>query len=161
MIELTLFALLIVANGSPVVLSMLPGTPREWPIDRGLRLPDGQPLFGSSKSLPGLAIAIAATTLCSLLIGPSVWIGVLVGAFAMVGDLFSSFVKRRLHLTSGAAAIGLDQIPESLLPLLICKPLLELSWMQVLLLTLAFLTANLLISQIMYRLGVGNYPDHG
>ncbi len=146
-IELTLFALLLVANGSPVVLSLLTGKTRKWPIDGGLCLPDGQRLFGTSKTLPGLAVAVSATTLCSLLIGPSAWIGFLVGAFAMFGDLLSSFIKRRLGLASGAAAVGLDQIPESLLPVLICKPLLDLSWTQVLLLTLAFVVANLLISQ--------------
>lgn len=147
MIELTLFALLLVANGSPVVLSLLTRKTQKWPIDGGLCLPDGQRLFGTSKTLPGLAVAVSATTLCSLLIGPSAWIGFLVGAFAMFGDLVSSFIKRRLGRASGAAAVGLDQIPESLLPLLICKPLLDLSWTQALLLTLAFVVANLLISQ--------------
>jgi CDP-2,3-bis-(O-geranylgeranyl)-sn-glycerol synthase len=142
-----MFVLLLVANGSPVVLSMLTSKPRSWPVDLGLYLSDGQPLFGPSKSLPGLAVAVFATTFCSLLVGPSIWIGLLVGFFAMLGDLLSSFVKRRLGLTPGASAIGLDQIPESLLPLLICKPLLGLSWTQVLLLTLAFVVANLLISQ--------------
>ena len=148
MIELTLFALLLVANGSPVVLRMLTRRPRKWPVDRGLHLPDGQPLFGPSKSLPGLVVAVFATTFFSLVVGPSVAIGLLVGVFAMLGDLLSSFVKRRLRLAPGASAIGLDQIPESLLPLLICKPLLGLAWTQVLFLTLAFIVANLLISRV-------------
>ena len=34
------------------------------------------------------------------------------------GDLFSSFVKRRLDLASSSMAIGLDHIPESFFPLL-------------------------------------------
>lgn len=161
MSEFSLFALLIVANGSPVVLSLLSGKHRQWPVDGGLRLPDGRPLFGNSKSLPGLAIAVSATTLCSLVIGPSVWIGLLIGTFAMIGDLLSSFVKRRLGLVSGASAIGLDQVPESFLPLLICKPVLALSWTQVLVLTVAFLATNLLISRVMWQLGIRKYPKRG
>jgi len=39
-------------------------------------------------------------------------VGTLVATFAMAGDLFSSFVKRRLHLASSRMAIGLDHIPE-------------------------------------------------
>ena len=34
----------------------------------------------------------------------------------MAGDLFSSFVKRRLRLASSSMAIGLDHIPESSFP---------------------------------------------
>lgn len=52
-------------------------------------------------------------------------------------------------------ALGLDQIPESLLPLLVCMPLLGLSWQQVLLLTLTFIAAELLLSQALYRLEFG------
>src|SRR6478736_778738 len=47
--------------------------------------------------------------------------------FAMAGDLFSSFVKRRLHLASSSMAIGLDHIPESLFPLLASRWLLPLN----------------------------------
>jgi CDP-2,3-bis-(O-geranylgeranyl)-sn-glycerol synthase len=55
-------------------------------------------------------------------------------------------------------ALGIDQVPESLLPMLVCKPLLGLGWWQVLGLTLAFTIANPLISQLFYRLGVRHHP---
>ena len=45
-------------------------------------------------------------------------IGLVVAVWAMVGDCLSSFVKRRLKMPSSSMALGLDQIPESLLPLL-------------------------------------------
>ena len=51
--------------------------------------------------------------------------GLAVGA--MAGDLVSSFMKRRLRLKSEAQAVGLDQIPEVLLPLLLRKSRLGLS----------------------------------
>jgi predicted CDP-diglyceride synthetase/phosphatidate cytidylyltransferase len=157
-IELVLLALLLVANGSPVVLRMLLGERWGRPLDGDRRAADGRPLFGPSKTLAGLTVSLAATTLCALVVGPSVWIGLLIGTCAMLGDLLSSFVKRRLGLASGYMALGLDQIPESLLPLLACKPLLELSWGQVVVLTLGFLLSDLLISQLMYRIGLGKHP---
>ena len=44
-----------------------------------------------------------------------------VATFAMAGDLFSSFVKRKLHLASSSMAIGLGAHPGVfLLPL--CQP---------------------------------------
>jgi CDP-2,3-bis-(O-geranylgeranyl)-sn-glycerol synthase len=158
-IEIGLFILLLVANGSPVVMSMI--LRRDWqlPLDGGLCLADGKRLFGSSKTVPGLAVAVAATTLGAVLIGPGVWIGLSIGAFAMLGDLLSSFIKRRLGLAAGDRAIGLDQIPESLLPLLVCKPLLGLSWTQVLLLTIAFLFFNLLVSRMILRSGADKPRD--
>ncbi|HXK57554.1 MAG TPA: CDP-archaeol synthase, partial [Gammaproteobacteria bacterium] len=82
----------------------------------------------------------------------------LIGGFAMLGDLLSSFFKRRLGLNPSAMAFGLDQIPESLLPLLVCRPLLDLSWLQVCLLTLGFLILELLLSQLLYRLGIRRHP---
>ena len=131
----------------------------QLPLDGGLRLLDGKRLFGSSKTIPGLAVAVTATPLSAMLIGPGVWIGFLIGAFAMLGDLLSSFIKRRLGLAAGDWAIGLDQIPESLFPLLVCKPLLGLSWTQVLLLTAAFFLVNLLASQILHRPGSDRQKD--
>jgi hypothetical protein len=52
-------------------------------------------------------------------------IGVVVGSMAMLGDLFSSFVKRRLNLPPSSRATFLDQVPESLFPLLASRSLRE------------------------------------
>ena len=56
----------------------------------------------------------------------------------MLGDLFSSFLKRRLSFTSGDAVPGLDQIPEGLLPFLLIAPYYSLSPGYVLLFGFAF-----------------------
>jgi CDP-2,3-bis-(O-geranylgeranyl)-sn-glycerol synthase len=85
-------------------------------------------------------------------------IGVTIGLFAMLGDTTSSFIKRRLGMASSTMAPGLDHIPESMLPLLACKPLLSLSWTQVLLLSLGFMAANLLLSRLLHRLGIRRHP---
>lgn len=157
-VELALLFLLIVANGAPILVRALLGRRFAQGLDGGLVLADGQRLFGASKTIVGAIGAVLFTALVALALDMPGWLGSLIGGLAMLGDLCSSFVKRRLGLPSGAMALGLDQIPESLLPLLLCQPLLGLSWGQVLGLTLGFLLADLLISQLMYRLGIGQHP---
>lgn len=156
--ELHLLLLLFIANGSPIIARVILGEHLKRALDGGRLLADGRPILGSSKTLRGIASAILVTTLAAPLIGVSWLIGLLLAVFAMLGDLSSSFLKRRLGLQPSSMALGLDQIPESFLPLLVCRPLLELSWSQVLYLTLAFFILELLLSQLMYRLGIRKHP---
>jgi CDP-2,3-bis-(O-geranylgeranyl)-sn-glycerol synthase len=156
--EIALFLLLLAANGSPVAVRALLGGRLRTPLDAGLKLRDGRRLLGPSKTVIGVIGAILTTMLLAPLFGQPWTIGALIGAFAMLGDALSSFAKRRLGMAPGAMALGIDQVPESLLPMLVCKPLLGLGWWQVLGLTLAFTIANPLISQLFYRLGVRHHP---
>lgn len=156
--ELRLLLMLLIANASPVGLRMWLGDRLRTPVDGGLTLHDGQPLFGSSKTLAGLGASILASTLSAPLLGLHPGIGALIGACAMLGDLMTSFIKRRLCLVSSSPAPVLDQAAEALLPLLACKALLPLSWTQVAVLTTLFIGADLLISQVLYRLGIGEHP---
>ena len=67
---------------------------------------DGRTWFGTSKTVRGIVLAVLATTGAASLLGLGWKTGTLVGAMAMVGDLFASFVKRRLGLISSSQAIG-------------------------------------------------------
>ena len=158
MTTLSLLLLLLIANGTPVLARLLLGRRLRRPLDGGRVLGDGRPLFGPSKTWAGLASALAATALAAPLLGLPWWLGASTGLLAMLGDLLSSFLKRRLGLASGAMAPGLDQIPEALLPLLLCRPLLGLSWGEVLGLPVAFMAAALAISRLLYRLGLRQHP---
>src|ERR1051325_6292182 len=122
-----LIILLSVANGTPVVLKRAFGKRWSQPIDGGLVLPDGQRLFGPSKTIRGVlgSIAVTAVTAPALDLEPAV--GALAGVAAIVGDLFSSFVKRRWGFAPSTQAMGLDQIPEALLPVLACSFFLPIS----------------------------------
>jgi CDP-2,3-bis-(O-geranylgeranyl)-sn-glycerol synthase len=153
-----LLILLLVANGSPIIVRSLLGDRLRARIDAGVSLGDGHALFGESKTIVGAAVAVCTTTLLAAALGFGWTIGLLIGTLAMLGDLVSSFVKRRIGLRSSAAAPGLDQIPESLLPMLAVKPLLALSLTQVALLSLGFMLADLLISRLLYRLGFRQHP---
>jgi CDP-2,3-bis-(O-geranylgeranyl)-sn-glycerol synthase len=158
MSNLSLLLLLLVANGSPILARHALRHRLAAPIDGGRTLSDGRRLFGAGKTWRGVVTAIVATALAATLLGPSWSIGAMVGLLAMLGDLASSFVKRRLGVRAGGPAPGLDHLPESLLPLLACQPLLGLSWVEVVLLSLAFMATDLVLSRLFYHLGVREHP---
>ena len=76
----------------------------------------------------------------------------------MLGDLCSSFVKRRLRLASGERALGLDQLPESLLPLVVYRETLALTPADIVVVAFAFLATDLLLSRLLVWLGVRAHP---
>ncbi len=115
---LQLLILLMLANGTPVIAKKLLGDRYSYPLDGNLTFADGRPLFGHSKTIRGVVLAVLVTTAGAPLIGLGWKTGFLVGSFAMAGDLVSSFSKRRLNLPPSSRASGLDQVPESLFPLL-------------------------------------------
>ncbi len=153
-----LIVLLSIANGAPVLLKKLCGDRLSHPIDGGMNFFDGRPLFGHSKTIRGVLVAVALTTAGAPLLGLAASTGTLVGSMAMVGDLFSSFVKRRLNLLPSSRVTGLDQIPESLFPLLAYSGLLPLSALDILIGVAAFLIGEILLSRIFYRIGLRDQP---
>ena len=76
----------------------------------------------------------------------------------MAGDLFSSFLKRRLDLTPSSKAVGLDQVPESLLPLLVCRQALALTVLDVVVTTAIFFVGEVVLSRVLFRLHVRDRP---
>lgn len=157
-IELQLLLLILIANGVPVIATAICGQRGARPLDGGRRLGDGQRLWGDSKTWRGLLPALSVTGLAALTLGLPAQIGVIIGAAAMLGDLLSSFIKRRLGMASSSMAPGLDQIPESLLPLLAVAGKFGLTWTTIILITLGFIALELALSQVLFRLGVRNRP---
>jgi CDP-2,3-bis-(O-geranylgeranyl)-sn-glycerol synthase len=153
-----LLILVAIANGTPVLATWLCADHFGQPLDGGVVFIDGRPLFGRSKTVRGIALALIVTPLCALALGLDWQIGALVGSMAMVGDLFSSFLKRRMNLPSSSQALGLDQIPESLFPLLAASPSLSLSVSDIALGVLIFFIAELLASRLLYFLNIRNRP---
>jgi hypothetical protein len=150
--------LLVVANGTPILVQRLLGTRLATPLDGGLRLGDGRYLFGPGKTIRGVVFSIVVTALIGRLFGLGLGTGLLFGALTMAGDLSSSFIKRRLRIPSGGMAFGLDQVPESLFPLLGCMSILGLDLTSVAVLVLAFLVLELALSRLLYRLGIRDRP---
>lgn len=150
--------LLTLANGAPVIAKLMLRDRFAMPLDGNRNFADGKPLFGQSKTIRGIVVAIVVTTLGAPLIGLSLAIGLLVGATAMAGDLFSSFCKRRMGLAASSRATGLDQIPESLLPLLACRTFLALSVVDIAVACGLFFIGEILLSQLLFRLRLRDRP---
>ncbi|MCC7276709.1 MAG: CDP-archaeol synthase [Chromatiaceae bacterium] len=146
-----LLLLLIAANGAPILLAWALGPRWDWPLDGGRIHPDGRPWLGGHITTRGLVGAVLATMLLAYLLGLGAGLGALIGLLAMVGDALSSFVKRRLGLQPGDKATGLDQIPESLLPLLAVAGPYGLGWLDLALLVAAFTLFDMGVSGPLYR----------
>jgi len=150
--------LLGVANGTPIIAKKLFGKHLGDPLDGGLRWFDGRPLFGVSKTIRGLVLSIACTTLAAPLLGFDAVIGAGLAAASLLGDLASSFIKRRLAMPVHSQAPGIDQIPEALLPLLLLRDSLKLGYGDIALLIALFILLELLLSRILFKLHIRDRP---
>jgi CDP-archaeol synthase len=158
MLSLQLLALLGIANGTPILATKLLQDRFGLPLDCDLNLPDGEPLFGASKTFRGIILSVLCTSGAAVLLHLDWSIGATIAGLSMLGDLFSSFVKRRLHLPLHAQAFGLDQIPEALLPLLAVKAQLDLTSVDIAVLVIAFIALELVLSRILFRLKIRDRP---
>lgn len=141
-----LVLLLVIANGTPFVAHLLLGKFLDLPLDRNKAFMDGRPLFGPGKTVRGILSAIIATTLLAPLAGLGPAQGAVFGLLAMLGDLVSSFIKRRLGIATSHSAPLLDQLPETLLPLLVMQPVLAVTLPEIAAATAIFMAIDLAFS---------------
>lgn len=158
MLYARILLLLFAANGIPILLTRLCGTRYDRAIDGGFPWRDGRPLLGPSKTWRGLIGALIVTPLLAPWLGFTHWTGVCVAAATMAGDLLSSFCKRRLGIVSSGMALGLDQIPEALLPLLALRGEWSLTAGEIAALVAAFVVLELALSRLLYRLHIRQQP---
>ena len=158
MLTIDTLILILVANGSPIFISYLFSHRASLPVDMAYKLADQQYLFGATKTWRGLISALIITPVSALFLGYSFYFGLLIAVFAMAGDLFSSFIKRRLKKTSSARFLFLDQIPEALFPALICYFVYGLGLIQVIEIVLAFIIIELTSSFVLFRYGIRKKP---
>lgn len=152
MFALKILVILLVANTAPILFSALLPKVRRWPLDNGRRLADGRPLLGEHKTLWGFLSGIGAAGIFSLLMGLPLAMGLLIGLVSLLGDLLTSFLKRRLGLVEGETAHLFDHLLEGALPLLLCKHLFAISWSLVLVLLGLFIACGRLGSKIAQQL---------
>jgi CDP-2,3-bis-(O-geranylgeranyl)-sn-glycerol synthase len=150
--------LLAVANGAPLVAKKVLGDRLSCLLDGGVTFVDGRPLFGRSKTVRGIVLATLLSALVAPVIGLSWQLGAVIGSAAMAGDLFSSYVKRRLDLAPSSRATGLDQIPESLLPLLVCRGALALSGPDIAICVAIFFVGEVILSGLLYKVHIREQP---
>jgi hypothetical protein len=158
LVVLQLIFLLFIANGTPVIAKRVFGQHLSYPLDGGAKIYDGQRLLGPSKTVRGVLLSILVTSACAPIVGLELLIGAVVGIAAMAGDAFSSFLKRRLRLRPSSRATGLDQIPESLFPLIACRSMLALTITDVVAGVAFFFISEMILSQLLYKVGIRGHP---
>ncbi len=124
--KVTMFILVI--NGIPPVLAAALPAVAKQPVDGGRRFRDGRVLCGKHKTVRGFVGGVLAGGILGYLIGLSLFIGLLAGLLSMIGDLFSSFIKRRMGLPEGANVPILDHVFEGAFPLLLFQGIYVLPW---------------------------------
>lgn len=153
-----ILALLVVANGVPVILERIFGQRFSYPVDGGMTFPDGGPLLGPSKTWRGIAGSLALTPVVAWVIGMDAMSGLIVAGAAMLGDLTSSFVKRRLGIAPSGMALGLDQVPEALFPLIALNAVMNITVPEMAVTVAVFFVLELLLSRILFRLRIRKRP---
>ena len=110
-----LFLPAYVANSTPVVLG---GGP---PVDGGESWVDGKPILGKNKTIRGCLSGILVGTLVGFLQGNLLG-GSAQATGAILGDLLSSFLKRRYDLTPGSSMPIVDQLDFITLAVILSHP---------------------------------------
>jgi CDP-diglyceride synthetase len=155
---LQILVLLTFANGTPIVAKKIFGSRFALPLDAGIIFFDGRPVFGASKTMRGIVVSILITSAIAPFIGLDLTIGAIVASSAMAGDLFSSFVKRRLNFPPSSQALGLDQVPESLFPMLACRDALSLTIADIALGVGISFIGELILSRLLFRAHLRDEP---
>ena len=150
--------ILAFANGAPVIAAKIFGRRFEQPVDCGVKLRDGRALFGPSKTIRGVLLSIAVSAAGAPLVGVPPETGAAMGCAAMAGDLFSSFLKRRLGYEPSSRATGIDQVPESLFPLLVARQTIGLTVMDIAAAVAVFFVGEILLSRLLYKWHIRDQP---
>jgi hypothetical protein len=142
-----LLILVAVANATPIATKKVFGEVLSAPLDSG-----------AAKTVRGIVLSVLATMVVAVLLGLGWKIGAVVAATAMAGDLFSSFVKRRLRRPPSSMAVGLDQIPESLFPLIAAQWFLPVTLIDMAVGTAIFFVCGIALSRILFKLRIRDEP---
>lgn len=105
-----------VANATPVPFARI--LKKKTPIDGYRYAWDGRRILGDGKTWEGLFSGLAIGTLTGLILYlagnlggfRSIFEPTVLSIGAMIGDIFGSFLKRRIGLKRGDPAPGLDQL---------------------------------------------------
>lgn len=143
--------LLVAANATPVVVAKLAKGRGGAPLDFGYVLPDGERLFGSHKTWRGLTVGVLAAILAAAALELPLWVGAAFAAVSLAADALSSAAKRRMKLRPGTECLGLDQLGEALLPLILFSRRLSLDVTEIVVVTVAFVVLDAASARLRQR----------
>ncbi len=147
---------ILLANAVPTVMG------GGYPIDGYKKLKDGKRIFGDHKTVRGFIAGVIwgfitgiviwyvdGNTMVSLYgymgFKYPIWIGLLMGFGANIGDITGSFIKRRLNIDSGGRFPGFDQTGYMIFGLLLSWPaFISIPWQ--------FLVTLLIIAPLLHVL---------
>jgi len=155
---LQLLLLIIIANGAPIITRQWLNGRFSHAVDLDHDLADNNRIFGPSKTWRGIVSSLLVTPVVAVLLGYSIETGLMVAVYAVIGDLISSFIKRRFSMTASSMAPLLDQVPESFIPAFMLRQTFNLDILSVIWLVLIFIITELLLSHILYKWGVRKRP---
>ncbi|MCF8056881.1 MAG: CDP-archaeol synthase [Desulfocapsa sp.] len=162
LVVLKIIGFVLWVNFLPPMANVIWGERFNRAVDGGRLWFDKQPVFGRHKTIRGILFSLLGGMVVSPLIGVSWWVCGFAALLAMVGDLLSSFIKRRFNFPSGRNVIVLDQLFESLFPTLFLSRYLEMSGLQVMPVLFFFILVAYpgacFWNFIMYRPPLENYP---
>ena len=158
LVDVKLLLLLGCANTMPIVAFHIFKDRFSAPIDLGRKFVDGRPIFGPHKTWRGLVASVLGTWIAAGILHVDLINGMFLALWSMVGDMIASFIKRRLGLKSGARCTGIDQAIESLLPLVILKGSLGITWLDCFILTVLFMFLEIVLSPFFYKIGFRKNP---
>lgn len=138
LLDLKLLFFLWLINFIPPLLSFLIDSRFSLPVDLNKTFRDQKPIFGPHKTWRGLLGALFCGFLLSYLLGFPLWLGFSATLLSMIGDLLSSFAKRRLDKPSGHNFPVMDQFFEGALPFLLISPYFGLGFFRTAFLIIIF-----------------------
>ncbi len=157
-IHIKVLLLIIIANGAPIIARAIFRSHFDDPLDFGLKFFDGRPIFGPTKTMRGIFFAVMVTPVAAHFMDINWFTGFLIGLYAMFGDLFSSFIKRRKRYEPSEMALGMDQIPESLFPLIAVHAQFEFLAVEILAIVGIFTVVELIMSRLLFYMHIRLRP---
>ena len=139
------------ANAAPVVLG---GGP---PLDGGENWFDGKPFLGGHKTVRGCIVGIFAGMLIGLIQGNLI-IGLTQGIGAILGDLISSFFKRRWDVAPGDSFPLLDQLDFIIIAIIISQPFTRASFQEIILIVLLTLPIHYASNYVSWLMKLKDNP---
>jgi CDP-2,3-bis-(O-geranylgeranyl)-sn-glycerol synthase len=139
------------ANAAPVALG---GGP---PLDGGENWFDGKPFLGSHKTFRGTIVGILAGLLIGIIQGNTLG-GFAQGLGAILGDLISSFIKRRWDIAPGASSPILDQIDFIVVAIILSLPFQNTTISEIITILVVTLPIHYLTNYVAWLAGMKKNP---
>jgi len=153
-----------IANMAPVIV-------RNWFKKIAFPIDFGRNIFGNNKTFRGLIFGVLSAIIIAYLqfllynlaffrnlsfINYSNWllIGFLMGFGAIFGDMFESFIKRRLGIKPGQRFIPWDQLDFVFGALVFVEIVLDLSWKKIFFIAIISILGHILVNHAAFYLGI-------